>query len=37
MDAAVYKDPHKFWPDRYLPENGAEPAPTGEVFGFGRR
>lgn len=34
LDESVYKDPHKFWPDRYLPEHG-EPLPTG--FGFGRR
>ena len=35
LDQAVYKDPHKFWPERYLPENGSEPHPTG--FGYGRR
>jgi cytochrome P450 len=38
-DAAVYTDPDKFYPDRYLPvsEGGAgEPLPVGH-FGFGRR
>ncbi|KAF8991684.1 cytochrome P450 [Cyathus striatus] len=35
-DEAVYKEPHRFDPDRYLNLEGAEPHPTAQ-FGFGRR
>ncbi|GJE94425.1 cytochrome P450 [Phanerochaete sordida] len=36
MDETVYKNPTKFYPERFLPENG-EPLPTHITFGFGRR
>jgi cytochrome P450 len=38
-DESVYRDPFRFWPERYLPEDqggNEEPLPIGN-FGFGRR
>ncbi|CAL1709588.1 unnamed protein product [Somion occarium] len=37
-DENVYAEPHKFWPERYLPKpvGNAEPPPT-MIFGHGRR
>ena len=36
LDETVYKEPTRFWPERYLPEHG-EPPPTASIFGLGRR
>lgn len=36
LDETVYKDPHIFRPERFLPPN-AEPLPMEIFFGFGRR
>ncbi|KAJ3550347.1 hypothetical protein NM688_g5092 [Phlebia brevispora] len=36
MDETVYRDPHEFCPERFLPERG-EPYPTKSFFGYGRR
>ena len=37
LDPTVYSTPERFWPERYLPAHGGEPAPTGLGFGYGRR
>lgn len=38
LDPKVYRDPHKFYPERFLPQPAGYSEPIPEfVFGFGRR